>query len=139
MRRRGIFLLAATLMIVGSAAFGALRFAVRPDFCGYPRGATRPINCFSHLPCLEAGTLQLKIAAGQNIYAIVAGHHGSRSDVITTDDGLPFDEMQRANGLDRFFNLRVPRGEERRIAEEYRFDSRIEYADLMGDCPVEGL
>jgi hypothetical protein len=126
-------------MVAGSAAFGALRFAVRPDFCGYPPGSRRPINCFNHYPCLENGTLQLKISPGQNIYAIVNAHHGSRSDVITLDGGEPFDEIQRANGLDRFFNLRVPRGEERRIAEEYRFDPRIEYADLMGDCPVQGL
>jgi hypothetical protein len=68
----------------------------------------------------------------------VVDHDGEPFDASRSFEG-PFDAIQREVGLDRYFDLRVARGQESARAREYRFDPRIEYADLTGNCPVVGL
>ena len=133
---RGIRVVVAAL-VIGVAIVGS-GLSWGNDYCSYPPYALRrfPLNCHFIDPCLDTGRLLIQVRVDQDVYSVVRDHGGTAANVRQSSEG-PFDDIDREVGVDRFYHVTVSRDQARRRAQEYRFDRRIEHADLdSGRCLV---
>lgn len=86
----------------------------------------------------DPGVISLKVARGYDIYSIVI-EHGDSPTNLSRVFLEPFDELAIENGLDRFFVLTVPLGQEEAKVEEYARDGPIEYVQRESNLSVRAL
>jgi hypothetical protein len=124
---------AGVLLAVLIIAYGVLGLVWRSDLCGDPIGSP-PKTCYVEPSCLTRGLISVKVRSGYEISSVVLRH----GYTATRTFDPPFDEIDRSNGMDRWFHVTVPVGSEVQEAHTYSRDPRVEHAETLGGC-VYGL
>ena len=114
---RRLRLIAVGLMLVAAAGLAPLVVTAQGAALTRP-----PVTAVIWDP----GVILLEVARGYDMYSIVI-EHGDSPTNLSRVFLEPFDDVSIENGLDRFFDLTVPLGQEQVKVEEYARDDRIEY------------